>query len=366
MTPIIKTGVERMSMYTLANLPLNQELETKAVLKKTISANRALAELKGLVRSIPNKNILINTLALQEAKDSSEIENIVTTYDELYRSEVVSGNISHQAKEVQRYRQALYRGFALVNEHNLFLKKHIIEIQKILENNDAGIRTQAGTVLKNELSGEVVYEPPQDHQSIQNLMDNLEEYINQTQMDKLDPLVKMAIIHYQFESIHPFYDGNGRTGRIVNILYLILSGLLEMPILYLSSYIIRTKVDYYRLLNEVRVNNAWEQWIIYMLDSVEQTALNSIKLIENIERLMLDSKQQLMEKLPKIYSKDLLEVLFKQPYIKIGFLVDELKITRKTASLYLKEIENIGILEGLKTGRDVYFINKKLFALLRG
>ena len=353
-------------MCTLENLPINQEVETKAVFKKTISANRALAELKGAARSIPNQNILINALALQEAKDSSEIENIVTTFDELYRSQVGSSSMSHQAKEVHRYRQALYQGFDLVNKHGLLLKKHIVEIQKILENNDAGIRTQAGTVLKNEDTGKVIYKPPQDHQTIQNLMDDLEDYINKKELNELDPLVKMAIIHYQFESIHPFYDGNGRTGRIVNILYLILNGLLEMPILYLSSYIIKTKADYYRLLGEVRTNNAWEEWIIYMLEGIEQTAIDSIQLIENIDKLMTNTKQHLAKKLPKIYSKDLLEVLFKQPYIKIGFLVDELKITRKTAASYLREIESIGLLDGVKVGRDVYFINKKLFALLRG
>lgn len=352
-------------MCTLDSLPIKQEIETKAVFKKTISANRALAELKGAARSIPNQNILINAVALQEAKDSSEIENIVTTFDELYRSQVGGSNISHQAKEVYRYRQALYQGFSLVNKHGLLLKKHIIEIQKILENNDAGIRTQAGTVLKNESTGEVIYKPPQDYKTIQDLMDNLEDYINKTALDDFDPLVKMAIIHYQFESIHPFYDGNGRTGRIVNILYLILNGLLEMPILYLSSYIIKTKADYYRLFGEVRTNDTWEEWIIYMLEGIEQTAIDSMRLIENIDKLMIDVKQQLIKQLPKIYSKDLLETLFKQPYIKIGFLVDELKITRKTAASYLREIENIGILEGVKIGRDVYFINKKLFTLLR-
>lgn len=351
--------------YIPPKLPLNKDLETKIVLKKIVSANRALAELKGVARSIPNQNILINALALQEAKDSSEIENIVTTHDELYRADVGSSNISNQAKEVQRYREALYKGFALVGENGLLLKKHIVEIQQILEDNNAGIRLQSGTVLKNEKSGEVIYTPPQNHTDIQDLMNNLEKYINTPELDDLDVLVKMAIIHYQFESIHPFYDGNGRTGRIINILFLMLSGLLELPILYLSSYIIKTKSDYYRLLNEVRTQDAWQEWIIYMLNGIEETAKDSIKLIDDINTLMEETKEKLSLALPKIYSKDLLELLFSHPYTKIGFLVDELGVTRKTATSYLRAIEDIGILESIKISRDVYFINKKLFILLK-
>ena len=351
--------------YTLPSLPLGQEIESKKVLKKIVSANIALAELKGAVKSIPNQSILINALSLQEAKDSSEIENIVTTHDELYRANITASNVSHQAKEVQNYREALYRGFSLVQEHKLLLKKHIVEIQQVLENNNAGIRTQAGTILKNEKTGEVIYTPPQNHQDIQNLMDNLEQYINNPDMDDYDTLVKMAIIHYQFESIHPFYDGNGRTGRIINILYLMLNGLLELPILYLSSYIINNKSDYYRLLSEVRIQNSWENWILYMLDGIEQTSKESIKLIANINVTIAEVKLSLKNKLPKLYSKDLLELIFKHPYTKIGFLVNELGVTRKTATSYLRAIEDIGILESMKVGRDVYFINKQLFSLLQ-
>jgi len=351
--------------YTLPSLPLGQEIESKKVLKKIVSANIALAELKGAVKSIPNQSILINALSLQEAKDSSEIENIVTTHDELYRANITASNVSHQAKEVQNYREALYRGFSLVQEHKLLLKKHIIEIQQVLENNNAGIRTQAGTILKNEKTGEVIYTPPQNHQDIQNLMDNLEQYINNPDMDDYHTLVKMAIIHYQFESIHPFYDGNGRTGRIINILYLMLNGLLELPILYMSSYIINNKSDYYRLLSEVRIQNSWENWILYMLDGIEQTSKESIKLIANINVTIAEVKLSLKNKLPKLYSKDLLELIFKHPYTKIGFLVNELGVTRKTATSYLRAIEDIGILESMKVGRDVYFINKQLFSLLQ-
>lgn len=351
--------------YIPPKLPLNRELETKTVLKKIVSANRALAELKGVANSIPNQTILINALALQEAKDSSEIENIVTTHDELYRADVGTSSISHQAKEVQRYKEALYRGFTLISDNGLLLKKHIIEIQQVLEDNDAGIRTQSGTMLKNDKSGEIIYMPPQNHTDIQELMDNLEKYINTPELDDFDVLVKMAIVHYQFESIHPFYDGNGRTGRIINILFLILSGLLELPVLYLSSYIIKTKNDYYRLLNEVRTQEAWEEWILYILEGVEATAKDSIELISKINLLMETTKEKLSAELPKLYSKDLLELLFSHPYTKINFLVDELGVTRKTAASYLRSIEEIGILESIKINRDLYFVNKKLFNLLK-
>jgi Fic family protein len=351
--------------YIPAPLPVEQDLETKKVLKKIVGANRALAELKGAARSIPNQAILINALALQEAKDSSEIENIVTTHDELYRASVHAANVSQAAKEVQRYREALYRGFDLVTKHKLLLKRDIVEIQQVLENNNAGIRVQSGTMLKNDKTGEIVYMPPQNHEDIQRLMDNLEKYINDPKMDEYDPLVKMALIHYQFESIHPFYDGNGRTGRIINILYLMLQRLLDLPVLYLSSYIIKNKEDYYRLLNEVRTDNAWEEWIMYMLDGVEKTSMQSVKTIEGIIDLMQEYKKLLKEEIPKIYSKDLLELLFKHPYTKINFLVEELGITRKTATTHLRTIEKLGILESIKVGREVYFVNNKLFYLLQ-
>lgn len=345
-------------------LPLKQDIETKRVLKQIIKANRALAELKGAARSIPNQSILINALSLQEAKDSSEIENVVTTHDELYRASVSSENITKEAKEVQRYREALYLGFELVQKNGLLLKRHIVEIQKKLEDNDAGIRTQSGTVLKDG-QGNTVYMPPQNHQDIQNLMDNLEQYINDNDLDDFDPLVKMAIIHYQFESIHPFYDGNGRTGRIINILYLILYKLLDVPVLYLSSYIIENKEAYYALLNRVRTEGAWEEWLLYMLKGIETTSMQSVNLIEEIVKLMNETKVVLKENFPKFYSKDLLEILFKHPYTKIGFLIDELGVTRKTATNYLKALETFGLLESMKIGREIYFVNTKLFALLQ-
>jgi Fic family protein len=271
--------------------------------------------------------------------------------------------VTNEAKEVQNYKEALLGGFALVKDTKLLLKKHIIEIQGVLEKNDAGVRKQAGTNLKNAGTGEVIYTPPQDYETIQALLTNLENYINEP--NELDSLVNMAIIHHQFESIHPFYDGNGRTGRIINILYLILKDLLDIPVLYLSRYIITHKADYYRLLQEVRTEDKWEEWILYILEAVEQTSLETIELINNISDLMIKTQDKISSELPKIYSKDLVEILFMHPYTKIEFLVDRLHITRKTASKYLSELENNGILKNIQIKNSKYFINVELFDLLR-
>ena len=347
----------------LNNLPLKKQIETQKVLKKAISANRALANLNGVARIIPNSAILINSLVLQEAKDSSAIENIITTHDELYRANLDIESVTNEAKEVQNYKEALLRGFALVKDTKLLLKKHIVEIQAVLEQNDAGVRKQAGTNLKNSLTGEVIYTPPQDYETIQELLTNLENYINEP--NDIDPLVNMAIIHHQFESIHPFYDGNGRTGRIINILYLILKDLLDIPVLYLSRYIITHKADYYRLLQEVRTKDKLEEWILYMLDAVEQTSLETIEIINNISDLMIKTQDKISQDLPKIYSKDLVEILFMHPYTKIDFLVVIMELHRHTASTYLNELENIGILKPIKIGRSKYFINLELFDMLK-
>lgn len=352
-----------MTPFIPENLPLSIDCETKAILKKSISANRALARLNGVAKIIPNQAILINSLILREAKDSSEIENIITTHDELFQSSIDMENVTHATKEVQSYSRALLRGFELVKEHSLLLTRHIVEIQQELEGNVAGIRKQSGTVLKNQATGEVIHTPPQDEATIRVLLDNLERYINAE--DDTDPLIKMAIIHYQFESIHPFYDGNGRTGRIINILYLVLNGLLDLPILYLSSYIIRHKADYYRLLQEVREKQSWEEWILYMLDGIEQTAMKQTELINGIKALMDETKEKLRVELPKIYSKDLLEILFMHPYTKINVIENSLQVTRKTASSYLNQLEDVGVLQEVKLGRNKFFVNKKLFELLQ-
>lgn len=352
-----------MKEFIPNKLPILKEIETKKILKKSISANSALAKLNGVSKIIPNVNILINSLALQEAKDSSEIENIITTHDELYKADIDIKNISHSTKEVQNYKNALLKGFNLVKEHKLLLKKHIVKIQKELEQNDAGIRKQSGTNLANAKTGEVIFTPPQRFEDIENLLTNLEQYINEK--NDIDVLVNMAIIHYQFETIHPFYDGNGRTGRIINILYIILNDLLDIPILYLSNYIIKNKSDYYRLLQEVRIKDNWEEWIIYMLDGVEQTSLETISLVNDISYLMNQTKEDVKEKLPKIYTKDLIETLFYHPYTKIDFLVDRLGLTRQTASKYLKELELIGILEQVQIKNSKFYVNIKLFARLK-
>lgn len=352
-----------MNEFIPNNLPLDIDIETKAILKKSILANKALAKLNGVAKIIPNQAILINSLILQEAKDSSEIENIITTHDELYQSSLDISNISHATKEVQSYSRALLKGFDLVKDNSLLLTRHIVDIQQELEGNVAGIRKQAGTVLKNLSSGEVIHTPPQEETTIRKLLDNLEQYINTN--DGIDPLIKMAIIHYQFETIHPFYDGNGRTGRIINILYLVLNELLDLPILYLSSYIIKHKADYYRLLQEVRTKGSWEEWIIYMLEGIEQTATKQVQLINDIKELMDNTKEKLKSELPKIYSKDLLEVLFIHPYTKIDMIVDKLEVTRKTASLYLNQLEEIGLMNGVKLGKSKFFVNIKLFELLQ-
>lgn len=345
------------------SLPLNFDFETTRIFKKTIAANKALAKLNGISKIIPNSEILINSLVLQEAKDSSEIENIITTHDELYKAELNTTTISNEAKEVQNYKEALLKGFHLVKDSGLLLKKYIVQIQMELEKNDAGIRKQSGTNLKNAQTGEIIFTPPQNNQDIHKLLDNLESYINEP--NQYDPLINMAIIHYQFETIHPFYDGNGRTGRIINILYLILNDLLDIPILYLSRYIITHKKDYYRLLQEVRTKESWEEWVIYILTAVEETAIQTISLINKIKNLMTENKSLLKDKLPKIYSKDLLEVLFMHPYTKIDFLIETLGLHRDTASKYLNELEKLEVLESTKIGRNKYFIHKELFSILK-
>ncbi len=354
-----------MKEFIPQKLPLKIDLETKEILKKVISANRELAMLNGISKIIPNQNILINSLVLQEAKDSSAIENIITTHDEVYQGAIDINSVSQSAKEVQNYSNALLRGFDFVKDTKLLLNKHILEIQEELEQNRAGFRRVSGTMLKNPVTGEIKHIPPQNHSDIVELMANLQEYINDDSLEDFDPLIKMAIIHFQFESIHPFYDGNGRTGRIINILYLVQKELLDLPILYLSRYIIQNKSGYYQVLQGVQNSNEWNALILYMLDGVEQTAKETSLLIENIQKLMIDTKQQIKEKLPKIYSKDLIEILFSHPYTKIDFLVNGLDITRQTASKYLKELETIDIVESIQIKNSKFFVNRELFAMLR-
>lgn len=355
-----------MSMKTtISLLPLQRDVENKAILKKVAKAHQALAELKGVANSIPNETILINTLSLQEAKDSSAIENIITTHDELFQSDFMAYEFkSLAAKEVYNYSKALQSGFMKVRKNGLLINSYILEIQSQLEENKAGYRKVPGTSLKNDQTGEVVYTPPQHPEEIVKLMNNLEAFINDDEMSDLDPLVKMAIIHHQFESIHPFYDGNGRTGRIINILYLVKEELLKIPVLYLSRYINENKATYYRLLQEVRDKDNWEEWILFMLEGVEQTSKQTILLIEGIKTEMLKFKKKMRTELPKIYSQDLLNNLFRHPYTKIEFVMKELNVQRRTAGKYLDELVAIGLLEKHKIGRENYYINTALYVLL--
>jgi Fic family protein len=346
--------------------PIHLE-ETKPVLKKLASAHRYLAELKGVAASIPNQSILINTLALQEAKDSSAIENIITTHDAMYKAQLFSDAAKDAAaKEVGLYAEALRHGFELAAKNQLLTLNHIMEIQRLLVQNNAGIRKIPGTMLVNPATGEVVYTPPQNYQTILNLMDNLLEYINQPGLHEVDPLIKMAVIHYQFETIHPFYDGNGRTGRILNMLYLVMEDLLTLPILYLSRYIIRRKGDYYRLLQNVRSTDEWEPWLLYMLDAVEQTSQETIVLVNNITSLMMDYKHRIRSMHPRIYSQDLINNLFRHPYTKIEFVQNDLKVSRLTAAKYLDQLTEDGFLVKEKIWRSNYYINTPLFELLKG
>ncbi len=351
--------------YKILPLPPQPDLETKAVLRKAVVANRFLAELKGVAATIPNESILINTLVLQEAKDSSAIENIVTTHDELFREAAFPDMaISASTKEVAHYRQALRVGFDAVRKSGLLTNNYILEIQAELERNRAGFRKLPGTALKSD-SGRTVYTPPQDGTVILALMADLERFINQDELFDADPLIKMALLHHQFESIHPFYDGNGRTGRIVNVLYLVKQGLLDIPVLYLSRHIVRTKSDYYRLLQEVRDHDAWEDWVLYMLTAVEYTATQGIATIQAIKSLLFDYKHRIRTQ-HRFYSQDLINNLFSYPYTKIEFVQHDLKVSRLTATRYLDALTETGFLHKRKIGRSNYYINLPLFDILTG
>lgn len=347
-------------------LPPKQSLvETITILKQESKSAVALAELKGLAKTLPNPNILINAVILKEAQASSEIENVITTQDKLYQAlyaKSVKPDVA--TKEVLRYREALLMGTRLIKEKGFLNTNGIIAIQSELEENNAGLRKLPGTALVNDLTNEVIYIPPDNFDTISNLMKNLEEYLNVNE-DDISPLIKLAIQHYQFESIHPFYDGNGRTGRIINVLYLILKELLDEPILYLSSYIIQNKGDYYRLLQEVRTKNNWEDWILYILKGIEQTALSTIDEINKINQLFRETQKLVQEKMPRIYSKDLIEQLFIHPYCKIEFLVENLNLNRKTAGNYLKSLEDLEVLVSENKGKEVIYINLKLYELLK-
>lgn len=355
--------------YNIPELPLKFDLEDKAILKQAAKAHQQLAELKGVAQTIPNEAILINTLALQEAKDSSEVENIVTTQDDLYRYDLKVENFEDTpaAKEVHKYREAVRTGFAALRKGLPLTNNVIKEVQSVLTGSRDGFRSVPGTRIGNTAGG-VVYWPPQDGDEVLRLMGNLEKFINVPDLTDWDPLVRLAVIHHQFESIHPFYDGNGRTGRIICILFLIANGLLGLPVLYLSRYITQNKSEYYRLLQAVRDSDGaeadWRAWVLFMLRGVEVTAKHTISIVNGIKELMAECKAKIRPAFGRSYKHDLLNHLFFHPYTKIDHMVRALGVSRLTASKYLEMIVDLGLLEKVKVGRTNYYVNRKLVDLL--
>lgn len=344
--------------------PTKEKIETVKVLRQLVKSSVALAELKGLAKILPNPTILLNAVILKEARASSEIENVITTQDKLYQALSAHAiQVDSATKEVLRYREAMLYGFHFIQKKGFLSNNAIIEIQKTLEENAAGMRKLPGTALRNAATGKVIYTPPDNIDSINRLMKNLEKYLNEE--DEISPLIKMAVQHYQFESIHPFYDGNGRTGRIINVLYLILNKLLENPILYLSAYIINNKTDYYRLLQEVRTKDNWEGWVLYVLKGIEQTANETIEQVKEINQLFIKIQEVVKKKAPKAYSKELIELLFEHPYCKNEYLTERFGISRITASKYLKELEKIKVLQSKQVWKETLYINTQLFDLLK-
>jgi len=340
-----------------------EKIETRAVLRKEAQARQALAELKGFAPVIPNQSILTNAIVLKEAKESSAIENIITTHDELYESmTMLSANMDTSAKEVLNYREAVYMGCEVLRGRQVISVGDIVSIQEAIVKNNAGLRKLPGTSLVNDATGELIYTPPQDYGEICLLLDDFCRYLN----DEEDSLWKMAVLHYQFEVIHPFYDGNGRTGRILNILYLLLKKYLDAPILYLSSFIIKTKSTYYSLLQKVRKDGAWEEWILYILDGIEETSKLTLEKAKAIKSLLDASLENIKERCPKIYSKELVEIIFENPYSKIDFFVKKLNINRKTASKYFSELVDNDFLSHRQVGKEKIFINDDLMRILAG
>lgn len=349
----------------LKMLPPMVNFDTVRILKQLASTNRALSELKGYADTIPNKHILINAINLNEAKDSSEIEQIVTTHDDLYRALTYDRVATPSAKEVVSYRTALWHGYKLVKEKGILTTNMLIEIQGLIERNNAGIRKLPGTSLRNAITGEVVYTPPQSGQEVIEYLSNLEYYINDDS-DGTDPLIKLAVIHYQFEAIHPFYDGNGRTGRILNVLYLVLKEMLDSPMLYLSRYILDNKSSYYVLLKQLQDNpEDYEEWILFILAGIEETSIETLKLVKEIVSEIDNYSEDLKQMLPALYSKELIELLFYEFYTKTQYIEEGMRVTRKTAVSYLNQLENNGFLSSQKIGRERIYCNDRLFRVVK-
>jgi Fic family protein len=349
---------------SLPLLPLRVSLESISVYRALNRANKMLAELKGYAETIPNQHMLINAVMLNEAKDSTAIENIVTTHDELFQAMAINQHVHSSTKEVVNYRSAIWHGYQIVQQKELLTVNTMIEVQQIIEQNRAGIRRLPGTVLKHDLTGEVVYTPPTGEREIRNLLANLETFIHDDS-DGLDPLIKLAVIHYQFEAIHPFYDGNGRTGRILNVLYLVLKKLLNSPILYLSRFIIEHKQGYYQGLNDIHHKQTWENWLLYMLEAIEQTADETLTIVKKINNALAGAIEICRRERPKLYSKELIELMFFEVYTRQSHVERELGVERKTAAKYLNELEAIGLLASRKVGRERIYLNRALEQILK-
>jgi Fic family protein len=349
----------------LPELPPPAELiETTQILKKCINARVALAELKQAAELIPNAAVLVNALPLLEARASSEIENIVTTTDKLFEFvDIAEDKADSATKEALRYRTALFEGSKMVRR-GMLTTDMAIQICSTIKGVELDLRDDSGTRLSNRKTGEVIYTPPVGQKLLQQKLQNWADFMHSN--TQLDPLVRMAVQHYQFEAIHPFTDGNGRTGRIINILFLLEQGLLDTPILYLSRHIIQHKGEYYRLLSDITHGQAWEPWIMFMLNGVEETCIWTTDKIKAIRELMQHTSQYVQAKLPKTYSWELVEALFKQPYCRINNLVSAGVAKRQTASVYLKQLADIGVLKEVKSGRETLFVHPKYIELLTG
>jgi Fic family protein len=339
--------------------------ESPEILRHLAKASRHLGELNGLCASLPDPQLLINTIVLQESKDSSAIENIVTTQDELYKAASEEGTANHAAKEILSYREALYVGLEkMTTQQNLLTTNTMVEIVQTIKQNKSGIRKTPGTTLKNAINGEIVYTPPCCEDVLREKLSALEQFINDPENSPLDPLVKMALIHYQFEAIHPFADGNGRTGRILNALYLVQQELLTQPVLYLSSYIVKFKTEYYQLLRDVTEQNNWHDWVMYILTALAETSQLTTKKIRAMLSLKEEYEVQLKQTLGTSYNYELLQLMFRAPYLKIEILEKRKIAHRQTASSWLNKLVAANILKPHKIGRTTYFINYRLMELL--
>lgn len=346
-------------------LPPKADIETKAILKKSLSAGKALSQLNGATNALPNPAILINSIILQEAKASSEIENIVTTNDQLYKAlSSKSDDFTPETKEVLRYSEAVWEGHSLLKKRGVLSTNLFIRLYQIIKETNAGIRNTPGTKLINNKK-EVIYTPPEGEDILRSLLSNLEKFIHEDNSG-IDPLIKAAVIHYQFESIHPFSDGNGRTGRIIIILYLILSGYLDLPILYLSRFIIKNKTSYYKLLKGVTLNNDWEAWILYILDSIEQTSIFTLALVKKIDSSLKNTVEKVRASKQRPVPKEVIELIYEQPYCKTDFIIARNIAARKAAERYLKELQRLNIINPVKVGKEVLYMNYSLFNILSG